>query len=88
MVQALDNYLNGRTSGRIFIGQAGEGAYGYRLGYAQLGRLCSLPDHRRRREGVEKTGLLILSCARSIAPLNLSTPVPYGDRVSASGPLE
>jgi integrase/recombinase XerD len=40
VVRALDNYPAGRTTGRIFLGRAGEGAYGYRLAYAQLGRLC------------------------------------------------
>jgi integrase len=44
VVRALDDYLagrtTGRTTGRIFVGRDGEGAYGYRLAYAQLGRLC------------------------------------------------
>lgn len=40
VVRALDDYLAGRTAGRIFVGRAGEGPYGYRLAYAQLGRLC------------------------------------------------
>lgn len=40
VVRALDDYLGDRTTGRIFISRGGEGPYGYRLAYAQLGRLC------------------------------------------------
>lgn len=40
VVRALDDYLAGRSTGRIFLGRADEGVYGYRLAYAQLGRLC------------------------------------------------
>jgi site-specific recombinase XerD len=40
VVRALDDYLDGRTTGRMFVGRAGEGRYGHRLAYAQLGRLC------------------------------------------------
>lgn len=43
VVRAHDDYLAGRTIGR---GRDGKGAYGYRLAYTQLGRLCrdaSLP---------------------------------------------
>lgn len=40
VVRALDDYLAGRSTGRIFLGRTGGGVYGYRLAYAQLGRLC------------------------------------------------
>ena len=40
VVRALDDYVDGRSAGRIIVGRDGEGAYGYRLAYAQLGRLC------------------------------------------------
>jgi integrase len=40
VVRALDGYLGERIAGRIFVARDGAGPYGYRLAYAQLGRLC------------------------------------------------
>ena len=46
VVRALDDYLNGRTTGRLFVGRDGESRYGYKIANEQIFRLCraaSLP---------------------------------------------
>jgi len=40
VVRVLDDYLAGPHHRPDLLGRAGEGTYGYRLAYAQLGRLC------------------------------------------------
>lgn len=41
VVRALDNHLEGRTSGPIFLAANGRDRYGYKLAYDQLRRLCA-----------------------------------------------
>jgi site-specific recombinase XerD len=40
VIRALDEYLEGRTDGPIFVSANGRGRYGYKLAYEQLLRLC------------------------------------------------
>lgn len=40
VVRTLDAYLNGRTTGRVFVNRDGAGPYDYRSAYDQLRRLC------------------------------------------------
>ena len=40
VVRALDDYLAGRTTGRIFLGRDGESAYSYKTANEQIDRLC------------------------------------------------
>src|SRR3954462_6593985 len=42
VVRALDDYLTGRTTGRIFVGRDGQSRYGYMTANEQIGRLCRL----------------------------------------------
>ena len=44
VVRTLDVYLDGRTTGRLFVARDGSSAYGYRPAYDQLGRLCRTAD--------------------------------------------
>lgn len=40
VVRAIDDYLAGRSSGRIFVGRDGESRYSYKTANEQIGRLC------------------------------------------------
>ncbi|WP_091413636.1 site-specific integrase [Friedmanniella luteola] len=40
VVRALDDYLAGRTTGRIFVGRDGESRYSYKTANEQIARLC------------------------------------------------
>src|SRR3954468_17601665 len=40
VVRALDDYLAGRNTGRIFLGRDGESRYSYKTANEQIGRLC------------------------------------------------
>lgn len=40
VIRALDDYLDGRASGPIFLATLGESRYPYKSAYEQLGRLC------------------------------------------------
>ena len=44
VVRALDEYLEGRTDGPIFLASNGRDRYGYKLAYEQLARLCRSVD--------------------------------------------
>jgi integrase/recombinase XerD len=44
VVRALDNYIEDRPSGPIFISGKDAHRYGYQLAYEQLGRLCRAAD--------------------------------------------
>src|SRR3954453_3285399 len=85
VVRALDEYLDGRSDGPIFLSINGRDRYGYKLAYEQLLRLCKearppagVPPHRLRHPS--PTESLRLGAALQDVKAALGHPAPRPPR--------